>query len=160
MSSNTRVLAGRIGRMQPGEMLRYEDLSSLIGVDGKSRKWRGWLRSAQRVALRENGVVTECVIGEGLKRLSGDELPAIGDSAQKRIRNCANGAVRKIMGGIKATPVSGEALTAVNVRLSMLGAISAFGANKTTQRIESAVRENGNAELAVQKTLEAFGRGA
>lgn len=158
MSSNTRVLFGRIGRMAVGEVIAYKDLASLIGVDQKSRKWWGWMRSARKMAQREHGVVTECVKGEGLKRLSAAELPSIGDSAQKRIRNCANTAMRKLISGVKATPATGDTQVAINVRLSMLGAMSAFGATKTTQRIETAVRENGNAELAVQKTLEAFGK--
>lgn len=157
MSSNTRVLFGRVGRMAVGELLTYKELAALIGVDPRSTKFRGWLRSACNAARREHGVVVASVLREGIKRLGPDELPSLGDAAQKRIRNCASAAVRKIMSGIKATPANGEALVAVNVRLSMLGALTAFSATRTSQRVESAVRKNGNAELAVQRTLEAFG---
>lgn len=158
MSSNTRVLLGRISRMAVGEMLTYKELAALIGVDPASRKWLGWMRTARAGAQREHGVVTECVIGEGIKRLGPDELPSIGTAAGRRIKRVADRAMKKIIRGVQVTPATGDAAIAVNVHLSMLGAISAFGQTKSAQRIETAVRANGNAELAVQKAFEAFAK--
>jgi hypothetical protein len=63
------ALYERIKSLEDGEVLTYAECSEIIRCDILVRRWL--LASARRSALRDHGVVTVCVTGEGIKRADG-----------------------------------------------------------------------------------------
>lgn len=68
----TLQLVERLGALQPGETVPYEELSSLIGKnirqDGRSHAW------SARQSLLRRGIVIHPIEGVGLKRLTDGEI--------------------------------------------------------------------------------------
>lgn len=155
MAATTRVLAGRIGRMQVGEMVTYKELDELIGGDVRSADNAGRLRSARHVALREHGVATESVRGEGIKRLGGHDLPGVGDAALGRVRRASRRAVRTMLTAAGKLELDPKASTAINARASLLTMIQTTTSNKAITRAETAAAET-MSELTFERTVALF----
>lgn len=66
-SPMTDLILERIMEMQPGDLLTYGELNRLIAGDVQDGEYH-YLRSARDIALRD-GVVTDAVTNEGIKRL-------------------------------------------------------------------------------------------
>jgi hypothetical protein len=154
ISVDTKLLAQVIEKMEPGHVLTYEELSSLIGRDVRKRA-RGNLRSARLSALRSHGVVTEAVTSVGIKRLEDTEnVGTTGDAARRRIRRLANRAVQKLT-AVNFDELTNDLKIKQNTELSQLGALRAFSRDAVSEKIAAKVAAS-NQQLAIAKTLEVF----
>lgn len=159
MSGDARLLFERIATMQPNDQLDYAECSKIIGRDIKGCPHL--LASARRKALRDLRIVTEAVVGVGIRRLADATIvETVGEMTRKRIRHMANNGVRKL------TAVGFDGLTSEqkikhNAELSQLSAVRAFSKENVTNRLESKIKtgggaSTGSAPLAIAKTLEVF----
>lgn len=78
-----------------GKLFTYAELSGIVGADVRVAK-RHWLESAKRILVARHGIVFESVRGQGLRRLSDGELPALADHDRKGIHRRAGRSARKL----------------------------------------------------------------
>lgn len=156
MSVDTRLLYQRISQMKHDEVISYDDLTALIGRDVRGRA-RSNLNAARNKAMRENQVVTEVIINEGIKRLSDNAIVEhTGDSARRRIRRASSRAMRKL------ASVAFDRLTNAhkikhNAEMSQIGALQAISKDAINARLKSKIAKTAtNGALSIAHTLEAF----
>lgn len=136
-----------------GAVVTYGKISEAIGED-VSNGARHHLTSAVK-ALYDEGLPFGTVRGEGVKRLTSEEIPAIGDHALLRIRRASRRA-RKRMGVVNGmNDVPNEVRVKVNTAASMLGVIENFAANKSRKAVEAEV-EKVKGPIPPMKLLEAL----
>lgn len=152
VAQDTRILAGRLGRLNPGELVTYNELSAIIGRDVRTDA-RPTLASARRIAQRDQRIALGCVHKAGIKRLDGAELPSVGDDAIACIRRKATRASRLMLTAAENVTLTDEARLQLNARASSLGTIALCASAKACARIETAVKNNGNLELSTAATL-------
>ncbi len=155
-SIDARLLYERIAALNVGDSISYKELSALIDRNVQE-DGHGVLRTARRMAEREDRIVFDVVIGEGLRRLNDSEIVDTGDRAVSRIRRGARRAANTISAVSDFNTLPNEKKVKHNTMLSILGTIAAFVRPKTVLRIESAVSGN-SGKLSVGDTLKAFGR--
>lgn len=154
MSSETRILVGRLRAIKPGETATYAALSQGMNIDLQA-EGRNRLESAKRALIREN-IVFGTVARVGVKRLTGKELPSIGAEAAERIRGKARRSIRAMLAGAAGTEVGNEDRIAINAHASLLGAIAFASSEKSVAKIADRVRQNQSLELVAAATLDAL----
>lgn len=154
LAPETRVIAGRLGRLQPGETVSYDELTQLIGRDVTGSA-RHILESARKRAEREQGIALGCVRSEGIKRLEDEHITDIGDDAIVRMRRQSKRASRRMLNA--AQQVGPELSVKVHARASVLGAIALCANDKRTKQIEQQITSGGNGQtLPAGKVLDLF----
>lgn len=123
-SPETTVLIDLLRAVPLGGEIGYRALSEAIGRDVRGPA-RARLDSARRIAQRDHGVAFFCVRGLGLRRITLDELPAVGGLARARIRGTARGAL-KTMTAVAAVSNGGspDTLRALSRERASLGLIA------------------------------------
>lgn len=156
LSSDTRVLAARLCKLEPGETIEYHELNSLVAGDVQTNK-RGNLMSACRVVSREHGIPIATVRKVGVKRLLPSELPSIGDQTGTRIGKIARRGVKRMLEGASRNHLDAQTRSAMNARVSVLGAIASVSSNKGIQRVEREIANTkSQTELPLNRTLAVF----
>lgn len=151
-STQTTALIEFLRTAQIGAVVTYARLSEEIGEDITER--RHFLDSAVK-ALYGEGIPFGTVRGEGVKRLTTEEVPSIGDHAILHIRRTSKKA-RKRMGVIgRMNDVPNEVRIKVNASASLLGVIENFSANKSRKVVEEQVTKT-NGPIPPMKLLEAL----
>ena len=157
ISIDTHVVYKRITALNPGEIVSYTELSTLIGRDFQSFG-RGNYETAQKIALRENRMVFSSVRGVGIKRLKNEEIPAVvGYGTMTKIRKAAKRGGKKIIASDYDT-LSSEGKIRHNTGLSILGAFVQMTRPKSIAQIDEAVKVEDMNKLTYAKTLEQFKR--
>src|SRR6266567_3800615 len=137
-SAQTVALIEALRTAPIGKVVNYDSLSDIIGEN--IVRCRHYLRSAIK-ALYDEGVPFGTVRGLGVKRLTSEEIPDIGDHAVVRIRRGSRLA-RKRMSVINAmNDVANETRVRVNTAASLLGILEHFSQNKSRQKIEAEVQK-------------------
>ncbi len=154
LASSTRMLAQRIGQLQPGDVLTYDEMSGIVSGDIRGDDYHR-LASARRAAEREHGVVTETLAKKGIRRVSADGLAGVGDAAIGKVKRVSRRAVKSMVLGMQKTMPTGAALTATLARVSMLGALEQATGPKRLAAIEAVANATGK-ELPLAETLELF----
>lgn len=154
LAPESRVLAGRLSRLQPGEEISYKELSDLIGQDVQNGS-RNRLNAARRIVERDHHMVLAPVLGKGIKRLDSNDAPVIGESARKTISRKSRRTVKRLIAVVSDASISNDARIAINAELSMLGAIAVCANDRNLKTITDAVKIAGN-ELAPSKAIEAL----
>lgn len=151
-SVQTNAIIELLREAPMGAVVSYAKISDAIGEEITTR--RHYLESATK-ALYDEGVAFGTVRGEGVKRLTAEEIPAIGVSAIKHIGRHARRA-RKRMGVVGSmNDVSNEVRIKVNATASMLGVIENFSGNKSRKVVEAAVTKT-QGPIPPMKLLEAL----
>jgi hypothetical protein len=91
----TDLLIARLRDVPLGQEISYADLSRVIGRDVRTFA-RPRLSSARDIALREFGVCFFAVRGQGLRRITVEDLPQIGVHARRSIQSKAKNGLKAI----------------------------------------------------------------
>lgn len=162
LSQDSRVIAARLQQLQPGQVVAYEELARAVGMSWGDRKDRETIRSristARSVVLRDHGIATGAVIGEGIKRLVPSEIAGIGTHAVQHINRTARRSTKQMLQAAGRAEMTSAEQRELNTSLSVLGALSLFSGTKAVTKIDAAVRAGGG-ELAVGNTLALFANG-
>lgn len=155
LSIEARLLYDRIRVMKAGETVTYGELSRIIDRDVQG-ECRGALRTARRLAQRDDDIVTDAVIGLGIKRLSDGEIVESGAGIFQRTRRLARRGVERLMApDYDALPP--EQKLRRDASLAALSAIDLFAKPGSIRRI-TAANTTGPGVLSVDRTLELFQR--
>lgn len=144
LSPDASLLKMRLAQSQVGEVIAYRELSDVIGQDVQNRR-RSALRRAQAILQRERGFVFAAVKGEGLKRLSDDEIARLGPGIARRIHRAALRGVRRLS-VVAFDGLSADAKCAHNAGMAALSFLSKASDSQQYRKVEEAVK-------AAQKTL-------
>jgi len=157
MATDTRILCNVLEShliKEGKDFVSYDDLNAAINGDVQLEA-RGRLATARKYIEREHGTLLECIMGQGLKR-SSDRCGTL-DTATKSIKRKARRAVRRVVNTLgKVDESDTSTLTAVNTRVSLLGAIVMFASNKAQKKLTEKVQANQAKELPVGETLKVF----
>lgn len=151
-SAETMILFARLQKAEVGNLVLYSELSELLGepVDGSY----GSLQTARQKAIKE-GMVFECIRGEGIKRLADKEIVKCSSGATDKVRRLARRERRKLqcVDIAKLNGDTGEYLT----NISMLGLLTEITKPAKVQAISMQCAKMKDAlPMATAKMLEAL----
>lgn len=153
LSADTRVLFERITNLEPNEVVSYDELSKLIGRDVRGRAVSN-LYQARRKALREERIVTESVIGLGIKRMTDSQVVVGFESFMSRSRRAARREATKLT-SVDYPKLSRTDQTKHNAALATLGVIQHIASTSSMNRLETKVQDS-SGPLPIGKTLDVF----
>jgi hypothetical protein len=145
-SIETKWLIDRGRRLQVGEVVTYEELSKLIGIDVRE-EGRGALRSARNILLRDEQIVLDSVPNVGLKRSSDSEI--VQSAGAQR-------GVQRLTAVADFDRLSDADKLAHNASVSALAVIKLMGKPKSVERIAASVNTANTGSLPIARTLELF----
>lgn len=154
LSADSRFLLQELRKVQVGETIGYDTLSTAIGrlVGGDFSS----LQTAVRRLLRDDGIVFANVRGVGFKRLDDADIVRLGESETDATRRRARRTVRKLT----AVRDYASLTPAMQLRHTALVSVNAMVADVTrdqsVKKIEHA--SGGRAgELPIAQTIRALG---
>lgn len=150
-SFETKKIIERLSALNPGESLSYRDIQEMCGLSSLA-PCRGYIQTARRT-LRSDGVLFEAIRGQGLRRMTDEQIATQCPSwRRRRIRVQAREMVKDI-GAIQSfASLSDEAQLSVYVAQSEAAIIQ-----KATDRgAETKLRDASRAkkeQLAIGESL-------
>ena len=154
-SIETTVLIERVKTMKPGDLIRYDELSRLIGQDVRGEA-RHILRSARHICQREYQVVTDADPAIGIRRLTDVELTHDGLRLFTRIRRAAKRGVDRVTSVTDFNALPDEEKIRHNATLSALFVINHMTKPRSIDRIAGSVNTENTGQLPIARTLELF----
>src|SRR5579872_7337382 len=94
LAIETKIVLDRLVKAQPGETISYDELNKLTGCD--VRKRRNVLTTPINKLLNEQAMVFVSEVGKGIRRLTNDEIPALGSRDIGRIGRLAKRSIRRL----------------------------------------------------------------
>lgn len=131
-STQTLALIEVLQAAPIGAVISYAKLTEAVGEDIQTDA-RHYLYSAMR-AVQADGLAFGTIRGEGIKRLTADEIPAIGDAALLHIRRSSKRARKRMRVADGMNDMSNESRVKINATASLLGAIEHFSTGKAATK--------------------------
>ncbi|MFN3891955.1 MAG: hypothetical protein ACK4MV_16290 [Beijerinckiaceae bacterium] len=155
MSADARLLRQRLALVKIGEVISYDDLGKEISkhVSGAFPA----LHTARRSLLNNDGYVFAVIRGEGLKRLSDEEIVSASDQDVNRIRRTAKRGARKLASVADYSSLSNAAQLRHTTRLSVMTAVAHMASSKGIEKLEEPAKGRAK-ELPISETLAAFAK--
>jgi hypothetical protein len=154
ISLDARMLYERLQKTGVGDVIEYEELTSVIGKDVRNGA-RRFLDTARNRALNSDHMVFGTIIGVGIKRLSDVDIVSTGEYTRRRIRRMSGRAIKTLTAVRDFNSLPNDAKIRHNTFVSLYSAISHASSNPSVKRIEAQVSES-NSKLALIRTLEAL----
>lgn len=154
MSADARLLMQEVKKMKVGDEVRYSALQKLVGK--KITASSSSLKTARRHAFNDDGIVTEAIVGLGIRRLVDEEIVSSGRRDTRFMRRRSRRIVERLTYGIQdffaMTPQKQNERTAiVSVQVMAMEAMK----ESNFKKIEKAAAGN-STELPIKATIEAF----
>lgn len=155
LSIDVKTIYDRLILSSVGDIVKYDDMSAMIGRDIRSVRAQWILGSARRRALVQARMLFAAVPKVGIQRLNDSQIVDTGDDALKRIHRLS------LRTGRKMTAIQNfEALPAAkklqhNTQVSALAMLAHMTKDGQMKKLEAAVSK-AQVALPLQKTLEAF----
>ena len=151
----TQLLADRLLKTQPGELVSYEELSKIAGMDVRpGGPGYGRLGSARNIALCEGRILLEPVAGEGIKRIVPEEQAGLGPKYVSTLKRASRRRLRKLA-AVEYDKLNDQQRTQHNVAASVLGCVEVFTRPKSLEKLTGAVQQ-ATAKLPIGDTLKLF----
>lgn len=154
-SAQTIAIMEFLKTVSIGEVIGYDKISDLISQPIQQN--RHYLYSAMR-SLQSDGLSFGTVRGMGVKRLSAEEVPTIGDNAIIRIRRSSRNARKKMQVISRMNDVDNSTRVRVNATVSILGVIEHFSNGKSVKDAEKVSSADANNPIPPMKLLDALRR--
>lgn len=149
-SVDAKLVYEHIKKLNPGDTVTYLQLSQIAGRN--ITKHRHILETARRMALREDGIVFDCISKVGIKRLSDSEIVAVETVRPlKRIRSAIRNGAKRIN---CAKNITNDERVKANATLSLFGTLHEFSKPSAVEKVS---REGGGVLVPVGRVLEMFG---
>jgi hypothetical protein len=137
-----------------GETITYGRLSDAIGEDVQDK--RHYLNSATRI-LEAEGVAFRTETNVGVRRISADDLPSVGQQAIDRTRRTAKRGSRRLALLDRMNDVKPETAAAVRGKRSLLDLIVWAASSVQRKRVEQEARQT-TGPIPPAKLLDIFKR--
>jgi len=151
-SLETSLIVERLAKCEPGDVVSYEELSTLLGtrVSGVTSQ----LQSAKRVVLAEHSLYFDIQRGAGLICAGNDGRIASAKDGIKHIHRAANRKL-KILGTANVAAMTNEEKMQFNTVASHVGVLAGITTARAQNKLAAAVAVSEQC-LPLVKTLEAF----
>ena len=156
-SADAEALLRRIIKVQVDEVITYSDLSGVIHRDVQNDA-RHVLQSARRAAMKEHGMVFDCVMNVGLKRLNDVAIVEGSDDFVRKIRRTAGRGAKQTLCA-NYDKLNKDEKIKFNTNLSLLGAVRQFTQPAKRNLIEQQVI-NANAQVPFAETMKLMTKNA
>lgn len=134
-NADARAIKALLETIQVGETVTFDALSDAIGRGIRQSMYLFY--AAAKDLNGEIGAVFASVRGVGYKRLPGDALASVGETARRRIRRSAKGATRTITNAARrANDLSPEQTRRINAELSVLGLAAHVAGSGFVKQVE------------------------
>lgn len=153
LSVDARLLADRLSKAQPEELISYKELGAVIGVDDIREK-ANLLYSARRRVLNDKQFVFAAVANEGVKRLDDHNILSVGEQAICQVHKLTRRASRKLLCA-KYDSLSKTDQVTFNAHISVLGALALVTKGDKQKAIAEAV-EKAEKQLPMASVLSLF----
>jgi hypothetical protein len=134
LAMDTRIIFERLLKAKAGDIISYDELSTLVGRDVKDKD-RYVLQSALRKALSHNYVFGN-IRKVGFKRLSDEEIVGTGANTISRTGRLSRRGIKKLASVRNFNELPQPAQVKHNAAMSILGMISHASRRKQVQAIE------------------------
>jgi len=152
LSVDTQVLIDRLKKVEPEQLITYAELTSAIGKNVQNGA-RHLLETARRRLIHDNQILFDVVINEGLKRVQGDQIVAVGSRGVKMIGRQARRTAKKIgCIGDDYHKLSKEQ----QHRFNGVGTILSFVSHATKEKQVAKISEAASEKIPMSKALELF----
>lgn len=148
----TSLLIPALRGLKPGESVSYAELSEVCGIDIDGASYQ--LRTAREIVSRESDVVTESVYGQGIRRLTDDDIVKAASRGAMLISKRAKKEGDKLSKSDFAA-LDESARRRYATHASVFGAIALISSSKGVKSIESAATTS-QRELPLKETLALF----
>lgn len=153
-SVDSVIIGKRLSALKSGEEVSYDALSALVPGRDLKVKHRYILETGRGLAMKESNVVTACVSGKGIKRLTNEEIVTIPEATISHIRRVSKKASRKTLCS-DYEKLNAEGKQKFNAGLSVLGALLQFTTQKAISAIEDRAGTAAN-RLPTDETIALF----
>ena len=154
LSIDSKIIYDRLSQMKKGEAVSYDELTDLIKKDVQREGYAATM-TARKMALRENGLVFECITNEGLKALTDTEnIESTGKSGFDRIRKISRQSAKKLTAIDDFSNLPPASKIKHNAHLALFGALQAATKEKTVKKIECHTEEH--SKISINETIELF----
>jgi hypothetical protein len=151
-SQDTLIVENRLRKTEPGDVVTYDELSTLLGRDVRLH-CRSNMMTARHTLVGES-IFFDCVPNEGYRRLTTNEAAFASDNHRERIASTARRGLRHLR-HVPFDDLTDEAKKKHLTMSAQFGAIQLFGSTKATKKIEAAVKST--SPMAIGETLKLFG---
>lgn len=151
-SNDTLIVERRLRETKPGDLVTYEELSTLLGRD--VREFCLGCVSTARNSLQAESIFFDTVANEGYMRLDNEQACKVAVHYVAGIKRKARRGMRHLS-HVKYDQLSPEAQREHLTMSTQLGAVELFASGKAAKKIEGAV--SGSTPLAIGETLKLFG---
>ena len=138
ISVDSALLAKRLAQAEMGQLIKYDELNAIIHRDVQNGAYSN-LQRARIVVQRENKMVFGTVSGEGIVRLTDEQIAESYRAPVAHIRRTASKAGKAVVCA-DMTKLKPEAQRSVSTGLSIVGAIALFSSNKSIQCVQDAAK--------------------
>jgi hypothetical protein len=152
-SADTSIIENRFRNTQPGDVVTYAELSTLLGRDVREFSMSN-IATARRTLVSES-IFFDCVTNEGYKRLTAEEAVNASDHYRTRAKKAARRGLVHLQ-NVPFDSLSEESKRKHLTASAQLGAIELFSSSKSSKKIETAIGNN-NHKMALGETLKLFG---
>lgn len=135
-----------------GESISYETLSAAIGRNVHSCWWL--LTSAREEAEKATGNLFATVRGEGVKRLTADEIPGVGLASMQKIRRTARRTITRL-DTVRTNDLPESDAQKIIAHKSQLGAIALVADGRKSSALAGEVKATGTT-IPAGRVLEVF----
>jgi hypothetical protein len=153
-SVEAQELAKHLETAEVGDVFTYQQLNTLAKCDVQKRNTV--LQTARRIAQRQRKIVFDTIVGVGIKRLSDEEIPDVGDASIKRSRNIAKKGMRTLACANLGKMTQETKVKAITAK-TILGLFSESGSRKVRCLVEQGARTESD-NLKIGNISALFGR--
>ena len=155
-SADTIIVENRLRNTQPGDLVTYNELSTLLGRDVREF-CIGYVQTARKTLIGES-VFFDTVKSEGYLRLDVEQSCKVVSSYITRAKKTAGRGLRHLA-HVEFAKLSDDGKRHHLTSSAQLGAMKLFSSGKAAKRIGTQVTPDMATTLAIGETLKLFGGG-
>jgi hypothetical protein len=153
-SADTLIVENRLRTTEPGDVVTYAELSSLLGRDVREF-CLGCVQTARKALIHES-VFFDTISNEGYMRLTDDEACKASSHYVDRARSASRRGLTHLQ-NVQFEKLTDECKRQHLTTSAQLGAIQLFSTGKAGKKISQAVDTANSRQMAIGETLKLFG---
>lgn len=142
-SEYTKRVYDRMEKMAQGELISWDELTRVLGLDAQSDAGRGYIATARKNLRRRKRFVIEAVVGEGMRRLTDVEITTHGRKSRKRINRMARRESDKIDCLDRKANLTDDQRREHQAHQLMIGYLIQESTYEKQKKVENVIRNNG-----------------
>jgi hypothetical protein len=148
----TDILANVLAEVASGETVTYARLSLAIGRDVSKSNARLALMKARKRVEKNTGALFATVRGEGVQRLTAENVPGIGAQTRRSIKRRAKSAYERLTAQ-KYNNVTDETRRRIDAERSLLGAIASMASDGAAHKVSVGTQTG---PMSITQVMEAI----